>query len=211
MNDTDDMEASLQRPRFIMMSGTYCAGKSTWTEQYLKRVGGQRNWVSISFDDIVQQEAELAGLSAFELMQDKARYNRCTDMMLRSLEAALTAAENIVLDNTNTTVDWRASILALVDAAPHPYHKTAVSMQITKEEGEARFHARNAAMTDLRDEQKVPVEKFHRHYAQYNAQPQPELAEGFDLVLQVPTAQFRAERWRQTITRPSSNPMDPSL
>ncbi|MFM9891117.1 MAG: AAA family ATPase [Rickettsiales bacterium] len=211
MSDTRDIEARLQLPRFIMMSGTYCAGKSTWTENYLKRVGGKRTWVSISFDGIVDDEAQKAGLSASELMQDKARYNRCTDIMLRRLEEALSAGENIVLDNTNTTVDWRASILALVDAAPQPYHKTAVSMQVTKEEGETRFHARNEAMTHLREDQKVPVEKFHRHYAQYHAQPQPDISEGFDLVLQVPTDQFRAERWQHTVSRANSTSSEQNL
>lgn len=190
----------LDRPRFIMMSGTYCAGKSTWTDQYLKRITGDKPMV-ISFDAIVQEQAAALRLSSHELMQLPAQYAACTELMMERLNSALTRGQSLVLDNTNTTSAWRSQILAGVAAAPHDYYKIAVCLPITLEEGEARFHARNAAMTGLEEEQKKPVAHFHAHYRTYTSQPQPSLEEGFDLVVKAPTGAYRAQQWTQRATQ----------
>lgn len=188
---TDDIERELSRPRFIMMSGTYCSGKSTWTNEFLARVSKTHPYTLISFDDIMREQAAQHGLSMYELLQDRTLYKQCSDIMLQNLQAVLEKGQNLVLDITNSTKEWRMELVGMAAASSHHYHKTIVCMQIGREEATRRFNARNADIEDVEESRKMPVERQQSHYDYYHAQEPPSLEEGFDLAIRVPTKELR--------------------
>lgn len=103
------------KPTLYMLIGVPAAGKSTWVESVMGN-----DAVYVSSDYFVDKFAEKMGKTYSEVFADVAP--RATRLMLRRLERADRNGQDIVWDQTNTSVKARGRKLRML---PH-YNKIAV-------------------------------------------------------------------------------------
>jgi predicted kinase len=104
-------------PTLSMLVGVPSSGKSTW----VKSQRFDPDTVIASTDDIIEREAAAQGKTYSEVFRMVVK--RATREMNQLVRQAVAQDQNLVWDQTNTTVKSRASKLA---AIPDHYRKIAV-------------------------------------------------------------------------------------
>lgn len=124
-------------PEIIMMVGLPGSGKSTYLKPYKTFVENgefveHKQYVIISTDDIIQEEADRTGKTYSELW--KSMIGPATATADKQFKDALAEGKNIIWDQTNVSAKKRINVLRQV---PDSYHKTAnvfiVSLETLKE------------------------------------------------------------------------------
>jgi predicted kinase len=98
-----------------MMIGVPGSGKSTWIRK------NNSNAVIISTDDIVEQTAAASGKTYNEVFKDNIKF--ATQLANERAQAAFTADQDVIWDQTNLNIKSRCAKLATV---PDHYEKIAV-------------------------------------------------------------------------------------
>lgn len=91
-------------PRLIILVGPPAAGKSTWTNEYMKNT--TRPTVVISSDNLIDEFAAEKGISyddAFSLVDHKELTKRC----METLREACKDKKDIIVDRTNMRIKSR--------------------------------------------------------------------------------------------------------
>lgn len=172
------------------MVGTYTAGKTTWKDDFINRMKETgEEWNCVSVDNIRDQYASEQGVSIDEIYSDDAVYTGYADAVSDALDSYLKLGKNVIIDSTNITKDIRGKWLNLVKNSGHPYRKLAVIKLLSREEAKTRFEeARDWSETKLID-----------HINAFESEGLPELEEGFDQILQIPTDKYRRESWVELV------------
>lgn len=194
MDLPDTVQASLERPRFVLLNGTLGAGKSTWAQSFLARQ--KEPWTLIAHDEIAEKIAQKHGVPLNQVFKRQKLYKACANEMLAQLQEALSKGENIIYDNTNISPEWRSEMLKMVEASGHDYYKVAVSLLATAAELPERVANRNL---EREAGKRVPSKRAEDHMKRYIHLDLPSIDEGFDIVLQVPSEQFRSKQWSKTV------------
>ena len=102
-------------PRLIMLIGVPGSGKTTWIRNH------QHDAVVISSDDKIEAAAAAQGLTYSAVFA--AEIKAATAAAMADLQQAVTYGRDIILDQTNLTVNSRRSKLNQV---PHHYQRIAL-------------------------------------------------------------------------------------
>lgn len=155
-------------PKFIMLIGSPCSGKSTWVKNNIRE-----EVVILSTDNLIEREAEKIGMTyseAFDVVDFKALEREMFDTM----DDAMKNGHDIVLDRTNMSDKQRAKILKKVDES---YDKVAVVFQ-TPLEIVLERNVKRAEETG----KNIPVFVIK---SMFNNFVEPTVEEGFDHIIHV--------------------------
>ena len=92
-------------PRLIILVGLPASGKSTWRSRFLESVDDPSDWITISSDDIIEEECAKAGCTYREGFERFTGYAQ-GEMKRRARQAA-NKGMNVIWDQTNMTVKSR--------------------------------------------------------------------------------------------------------
>lgn len=207
----DEIRSQLNQPKFVMMIGTLAAGKSTWSDGLMARLSATREaWIKLEADEIRGEFARHEGIPRADIYKDPKLVERSDQYVDQCIQKALETGSNIIFDGTNILEGRRAQIISLVNNAPYPYRKVATYMAITAGEAEARYlnrpHKNDPARStrEVLSQGKTPnlfLGKLHDYVKRLTQADETDmLQEGFDMVLTIPTEQYRKERWTELLS-----------
>lgn len=155
-------------PIYMMLVGVPAAGKSYFVAHRLPLLYPEQEWHVISSDNLIESLARSQNKTYNEIW--KTDINWATKEMNRQLQECFLNRQNIVLDQTNTSVNTRAKKLAGV---PKAYEKIAVFFPTP----EPQEHAARLASR--------PGKSIPEHVVNDMAQKLvlPTVEEGFDSVI----------------------------
>ena len=152
------------KPTLFLLIGVPGSGKSTWIKNQ------SLDAVVVSTDDYVEQVAANSGLTYNDVFQDTIK--EATSEMYKTASAAVLSQQNVIWDQTSTTIASRRKKIKMF---PSTYHKVAVF-----------FHCPPAEILDTRLKSR-PGKTIPDHVIkqmQENLQL-PSLDEGFDEIIEV--------------------------
>lgn len=153
-------------PKFIMLVGLPCSGKSTWLKEFILSDGGV--WTVLSTDAIYEEYAAEKGISYSQAYLDLPGKKVQTKFRL-SINESFKARKNIIWDQTNVYPNARRKKLASLPKKD--YEAIAVVFELGREE----LNRRNAAR--LAEEGKFISDKTIDIMAENYVRPSK--AEGF--------------------------------
>lgn len=104
-------------PKFVMLAGAPCSGKSYYSNNYYEPAG----WVRLSTDDYIEAKAKEEGKSYNEVFDQYIKPAQA-DMESR-LREAIRNNQDIIWDQTNL---GKASRAKKLNKIPESYHRTIV-------------------------------------------------------------------------------------
>lgn len=118
-------------PKFIMLVGAPGSGKSTWINDFVS--SNNEAWVVLSTDKYIEAWAAARGLSYAEaFVHPKFSFKKdALSKVNIGLRQALNKNQNIIMDQTNMTVNSRKKKLSQI---PDNYEKAAVVFDIDRDE-----------------------------------------------------------------------------
>lgn len=156
------------RPIIYVLCGLPASGKSTWRSKHIAEQ--QTKPAVISLDDAVDAYAATSGLSYHDSYMEIVT-PALQNALMDQLSAALEKGDDVIVDRTNLTPQYRGEILSRV---PDIYTKVGIWFPLTVEQCMERVRLR-AAMTGKHIPEEV-LTKMHL------SATQPTTTEGFDIV-----------------------------
>lgn len=153
-------------PKFVMLVGLPCSGKSTWLENFLEE--DSREWIVVSTDNIYEEYAAEKGITYDEAYRALPAKKVNAKFRL-GINDAIKHRKNIVWDQTNVYQNARRKKMASLPKKD--YEAIAVVFEIAREEL-ARRHAARLAETGKSVPSKI-VDEMAANYIR------PSKAEGF--------------------------------
>lgn len=103
------------KPTLFLLIGVPGSGKSTWVKSH------SSDAVIVSTDDYIEQVAKNSGLTYNDVFLDTIK--EATSAMFNTAKTAILNQQNVIWDQTSTTVSSRKKKIKMF---PSEYHKVAV-------------------------------------------------------------------------------------
>lgn len=159
----------MNNPEVQILVGLPGSGKSTYVNKLLHN---GNNYVIISSDAIIEKKAKEEGKTYSEMWRKLIK--KATKATEVELKAAISFGTNIIVDQTNLTVDKRKWIL---DQLSEGYYKVAVYFTTPMEEIEKRLEKR-----EKETGKRIPVNTINDMVKKLEV---PQVGEGFDEIILV--------------------------
>ena len=155
-------------PKFIMMIGAPCSGKSTWINDFI--ASSSDEWTIASTDAILEEWAAEEGISYSDAFKHIS-FKKVQSKFNAQVRQSFNQKKNIIWDQTNMTVNSRRKKLSQV---PKDYECRAVVFEIDRDELTRRGDKRK-----IETGKEVPVKVIDQMIESY---VRPIKSEGFKKV-----------------------------